>query len=53
MTNVTLFNDEQVAAALRDARPVDAAAAERAQARAAAALDVVFASTRTVTPWER
>lgn len=50
---VTLFTDEQVAAALRDARPVDPAAAQRAQARAAAAFDVAFASTRQEPQWER
>ncbi|MDM3921175.1 hypothetical protein [Mycobacteroides abscessus] len=51
--HATLFADEQVAAALRDARPADEAAVRRAQARAATALDAAFAWTRTVTPWER
>lgn len=49
----TLFTDEQVAAALRDAKPVDPAAVQRAHARAAAALDVAFAPTLTEALWER
>lgn len=53
MTNATLFTDEQVAAALRDARPVDPAAAQSAQGRGAAALDVAFASTRQEQLWVR
>ncbi|GAB5901059.1 hypothetical protein OKHIL_68680 [Mycolicibacterium mageritense] len=51
--HATLFADEQVAAALRDARPLDPAAVQRAQARAAAALDVAFASILTEALWER
>lgn len=48
------FTPEQLAEALRTARPVDSAEVERAQARAAAALDRAFAHVRTeVQPWER
>lgn len=53
MTNATLFTDEQVAAALRDARPVDPAAAQRAQASAEAAFDFAFASTGQEQQWVR
>ncbi len=50
---ITLFTDEQVAAALRDSRPVDPAGVRRAQARAAAAFDVAFASTGQEQQWVR
>lgn len=58
MTTATIavleFTPEQVAEALRTARPVDSAGVERAQARAAAAaLDTMLASIPEVQPWAR
>lgn len=50
---VPAFTDEQVAEALRTARPLDSAEVERAQARAAAALDTMFAAIPEVQSWER
>lgn len=44
------FTDEQVAEALRTARPVNNAEVERAQARAAAAIDTMFAAIPEVRP---
>ena len=41
---------EQIAEALRTARPVDDAAVQRSQADAEAALDAAFSRIRTVTP---
>lgn len=55
-TTITIpaFTDEQVAAALLNARPVDPEALRRERERATAALDWAFAHVRTeVQPWER
>ncbi|WP_170092341.1 hypothetical protein [Mycobacteroides abscessus] len=50
---IPAFTDEQVAEALRTARPVDPVEVERAQARASAALDTMLASIRQEQPWQR